>query len=775
MMRSTYLSLLSLILFLHEARKFVDCFVFLKRRSVSSLSTRLLSHHPVANNDHSTTIIYPSSLVSTTVNETYNISFEERLLHYLARNDTETVIMVKGSVAAKRSLGKQLVFVDLQVMETNAFDDDSSSLSKNGLLCHALLKQEPYRLHNTIQNNNDSQLTTRDPTATATATASSDSDSDSDYYEGYRTCLLPGTIVRVTGTAVPTRNPGKAVLLLRSIQILQLPRQLQHITTILQHCHKGDLPHQETAAACGNWSTSILQERFQDIATTISQNQYPLDRVEIAAVWQPLAQEIYNSLMTVPVLPEPKHYSSKKKSFVLPVAPSEWRQAEFLLNKELSPTLSYTGWVKNRQRFQNNITVVTLFKEDDSTAETNEEGLSCVLHPDLLQSDASVYTNLLAVGAQVQVQGVYMNRDNKAAVTTFVVHHIRLLQASYRPETIRFLLELMASPNNIDLEEAAHALQMSYSEAITMVQSLDATERQWKANQLSIQLQQQSNLSRTPRIDLDSKVLQTLERFRPIAQKYPVQLMERRKDDTMSAFLRVGVPGSRWMSQKKPQLEWMCQQIRSVLESHPEYGQRKLRILDIGGGQGFLANALGGMVDQYIEQIHVVDICARAVQNGATRAHRFGAPVVFEVADASRTLDNIPADVVVALHACGHLSDVALAHAVQRQAGFVIVPCCFNSNPYLKIPSHDETTVEEWLGISAVDWSVLKKLAEMQGDIGLARQAMELICAIRADAVKNQWKKEPNKNGKCQVKVAIRQFPIEYSTRNTVLVGSFVP
>ncbi|GAX23328.1 hypothetical protein FisN_27Lh102 [Fistulifera solaris] len=761
-MRPTYLSLLSLILL--EARKVVDCLVVSKCPYwVSSSSTTkrsLLSPH-VANQIPS---IHSASLVSSTTenDETYT-SFEERLLQYLARNETETVLIVEGSVVAKRSLGKQLVFVDLQL--TNVFDDDdddSLPFAENGLLCHALLKQENYLLYNTIRSNNDSKSTTQDTTALSYSS-----------YEGYRICLLPGTLVRVTGTAAPTRNPGKAVLLLRSIQILQMPRQQQHITTILQHYHKGHLPLKEIAAACGNWSASVLQTRFQEITATITQNQYRLDRVEIAALWQPLAQEIYDSMITMPMQPEQNRYSSKKKSFVLPVAPSEWQKLQLLMKKELSPMLSFTGWVKNRQRFRDNFTIVTVCKEDDSTAEINEERLSCLLHPDVLQSDARVYSNLLAVGAHVQVQGVYINHDNKTAAATFVVQHIRLLQSSHRPETIRYLLELMAHPNSIDLEEAAHALLLSYSEAITMVQSLDATERQWKANQLSIQLQLQSNVPRAPRMHLEQKSLQILERYRPISQKYPIHLIER-NDNPMSTCLRVGVPGSRWMSQKKPQLEWMCQQIRSVLESHPEYGQRKLRILDIGGGQGFLANALGGTINSNIEQIHVVDICARAVQNGANRAHRLGAPVVFEVADASRTLDTISADVVVALHACGHLSDVALAHAVQRKAGFVIVPCCFNSNPDLKIPFYDETTVEEWLGISAEDWSALKKLAEMQGDNDLSRQSMELICAIRADAVQNRWKKEPKRNDKCQLKVAIRQFPIEYSTRNTVLVGSYL-
>ena len=48
-------------------------------------------------------------------------------------------------------------------------------------------------------------------------------------------------------------------------------------------------------------------------------------------------------------------------------------------------------------------------------------------------------------------------------------------------------------------------------------------------------------------------------------------------------------------------------------------------------------------------------------------------------------------DIVVALHACGVLSDVALGHASCFLASFVICPCCFCSNPNLlvSVPSNE--------------------------------------------------------------------------------------
>eukprot|EP00533_Pseudo-nitzschia_delicatissima_P013182 CAMPEP_0197265980 /NCGR_PEP_ID=MMETSP1432-20130617/2730_1 /TAXON_ID=44447 /ORGANISM="Pseudo-nitzschia delicatissima, Strain UNC1205" /LENGTH=220 /DNA_ID=CAMNT_0042730797 /DNA_START=51 /DNA_END=709 /DNA_ORIENTATION=- len=220
------------------------------------------------------------------------------------------------------------------------------------------------------------------------------------------------------------------------------------------------------------------------------------------------------------------------------------------------------------------------------------------------------------------------------------------------------------------------------------------------------------------------------------------------------------MPGSKWLIKKKPQLEWMGRQIRSVLESHPDFGKRKLAILDIGGGKGALANYLGREMGEHIK-IHVVDISQGAVKNGRKKAERLDLPVDFQFADASHSnlLDAVDADVVVALHACGHLSDVALNHAVHRQAGFVIVPCCFNSNPHLMIPTSNSdgesklTQVPDWLGLPVGDWSALKLLAEVQDDIPLASQAIGTLCAVRAQAAKN-------KTGRS---IEIKSFPIQYS------------
>jgi hypothetical protein len=56
------------------------------------------------------------------------------------------------------------------------------------------------------------------------------------------------------------------------------------------------------------------------------------------------------------------------------------------------------------------------------------------------------------------------------------------------------------------------------------------------------------------------------------------------------------------------------------------------------------------------------------------RARRRGIENVSYYAQDATTVNVEGVDVVVALHACGALSDVALGHAVSQGAGFVICP-----------------------------------------------------------------------------------------------------
>ena len=141
-------------------------------------------------------------------------------------------------------------------------------------------------------------------------------------------------------------------------------------------------------------------------------------------------------------------------------------------------------------------------------------------------------------------------------------------------------------------------------------------------------------------------------------------------------------------------------------------------------------------------------------------------------------LGQVALDVVVALHACGALSDVALGHAACQGAGFVVCPCCFLSNSKLRVSvpsdgkdSSDLVTVEEWLKLDPTQYGQLKQLAEVQGDINIASEAMHTLCGLRSMAVDRLW--QGSKTPEAELDVTIKKFPIGFSTRNFCIVGKF--
>lgn len=639
--------------------------------------------------------------------------FQVHLQDCVARHDNSTMV-VEGYVTASRKIGRALIFVDF--------------LLDHGGICQSLLRFEQYRGRE---------------------------------YDAYRLSLMPGTRFRVSGIASSTRNPGEAVLMIQTLKLIGLPRQSQHIQKILTLAKEGRLPIQDVGLAT-QWAD--LMEDLQS------------ETVDLKA----LSKAILKYLPEDPNYPEAadQKKQSQKGVYSLPRAPQEWEIAP-----DIAPTLPPTkhqsiselisgktnvlaevsGWVQNRRRFEDNITVLQIVDDlesvstDDSDAFSGSARVASLLHPELLPLEASLYKSVLTVGSRIWMQGQLVTSESSTTTTTLWITQIRLLQASWRPVTLRHILDLV-SEKKFDLEEASEALSISYQEVELLAEMSDATQRQWKAMELSSTLQ----TSQSRHASLAPELLQVLDKYLSIREQFPV--VETSVEPSDDDIWPTSLPGSKWQAKKQPQLVWMAHQIRSVITSHPDYGKRTLHILDIGGGKGLLANYLGRVLENV--QIHVADISLGAITNGAMRAKRLQVPVDFVHADAaSHSLDDVKADVVVALHACGHLTDVALAHAVQRGAGFVICPCCFRSNAQLRIPNTMRQVVEDWLGLSANDWNALKLIAEVQGDTALQSEATATICAIRAHAA----------NLKSGVEVSIKSFPIQYSTRNICLVGKVVP
>jgi len=490
--------------------------------------------------------------------------------------------------------------------------------------------------------------------------------------------------------------------------------------------------------------------------------------------------------------------------------------------------VSLAGWVQNRRRYQGTITVLELVEEfsslasltfgagDDKEGESDEnvnmkarssklkelwkDRIYAVLHPDALQAGfnsgedldisnstvlSEMYGNILCSGARVVLQGYLSANSSSENTLTFWVKSCRLLRSSWRPSAVRLVLDLLHE-GKFAVDEAADALELEggYSQAEDIAMgSTSATDRQWLATEQVLLLQGEN--SRVGK--LTSAMYTALDEFSYARDKYPV---ERIKPDVgfdddvdteqveIGSTLRKSPEGSRWQRAKKPQLEFMIDQIERVLRSHPEYGLRKLKVIDIGGGKGLLSNALAEKVGSEIVEVQVVDISTSATNNGMMRAKRLGLQNVQYTALDATTLDVTGVDVVVALHACGVLSDVALGHATCQGAGFVVCPCCFRSNPHLRVSMPSDmsgqtklVTPEEWLNVDPTQYDALKQLAELQGDIKLAGEGMHSVCGLRAMAVESLWHNP--EIPKSNIDISIKTFPIGFSTRNICLVGTF--
>ena len=113
---------------------------------------------------------------------------------------------------------------------------------------------------------------------------------------------------------------------------------------------------------------------------------------------------------------------------------------------------------------------------------------------------------------------------------------------------------------------------------------------------------------------------------------------------------------------------------------------RPLLVVDLGCGKGDFALLLAAAMPAL--SVVGVDTNAEAIAYAQSRARDAGlANARFRTADASE-LDagcgdaGWCGDVLVALHACGGLSDVALALAARSGASCLICTCCFNKHRY---------------------------------------------------------------------------------------------
>jgi hypothetical protein len=629
--------------------------------------------------------------------------------------------------------------------------------------------------------------------------------------------MLPGVKLRVRGVlTTKSQNNNKSnnqeqTLLIQNASVLGWPRNPQHVRILLDVMSQGRLSMEDLP----------LPRRYENSSLLIS----IMNRDSQYAVAKEIVQESSRNSEEEDDdddYPRELFANFNAGDYRLPPAPDHLRQAHprpLLLASEdsiSSGLVTLQATVSSRRRYRDNITVLELIPDDDDMVEASIKGSRqphrrqrwlALLHPaHLLDAPASagVLGNVVAATSRVRVSGWIPvadpaprgnissqgrspevkdddDRDESSSSSSVAresmlyVTAFELVQAPWQPKTLEYLVD-MASLGKFDNQQAASALGITLHRMTTIVSMQSTTERQWAAAELSQQIQQTPRRSEhtgsSGSIVQDSKII--LAPFRSVTELYPVEYIgppgidsnPNRTNDNFSS------DGSRWRRKKEPQMNWMLQQVEHLIHRHPNFKQRPIRILDIGGGKGLLANHLATHLNRTIE-IQVIDIAPRAIQNGAMRSKRLQLPVQYMVADASQVrLSPQSIDMVVALHACGGLTDVALGHAVIHKAAFVICPCCFRSHPNLNVPTlllnendmqAQRLVAHEWLGVDRKEYSDLQRLAEVQGDLAVASRAIHSICAIRSLAVERACP---------ELNVSVKTFPIAYSTRNFCLVGS---
>jgi len=270
------------------------------------------------------------------------------------------------------------------------------------------------------------------------------------------------------------------------------------------------------------------------------------------------------------------------------------------------------------------------------------------------------------------------------------------------------------------------------------------------------------------------------------------------------------------LRRKHPQISWMVERIRQLLpplaatarrgsmqydDNNKSEPAHQPHIVDVGGGRGDLTVALAlafptarlTLVDcnaSSLEAARQYAIAANAVNNNNIDfCHMdFGEYMQYQN-DNKRQRP----DVVVALHACGDLSDAALQYALDTRSAFCICPCCYTKRylpnfvpPYvlerqqkqqqhLEQPEASSTAKDNGDNSNNTahqkekknELTVLGKMAETDERPDLCRRAAIVFNSMRLQSIVDS-RHHARVYGNS---VRLEEYDYSSSSRNLVLVG----
>ena len=196
-------------------------------------------------------------------------------------------------------------------------------------------------------------------------------------------------------------------------------------------------------------------------------------------------------------------------------------------------------------------------------------------------------------------------------------------------------------------------------------------------------------------------------------------------------------------SKKWPQIRWFL----GRLDEFRRAGVMFKHVLDVGGGRGDLAIHIASAFGVKVTVIDTSESSLEAGQEAASQKNLHNCHfrnMDFRVA-AKQLPDDV--DMVVALHACGGLSDAALNFAWSRHISFVICPCCHLKHQHLEPlggwSSLCDIEARSMLPTDEVDQDlldgkasqILRRLAEIDRR-DIAWRALYIIAALRLQVIR---------------------------------------
>ena len=452
------------------------------------------------------------------------------------------------------------------------------------------------------------------------------------------------------------------------------------------------------------------------------------------------------------------------------------------------------------------------------------------LHKDGTAADGTLdsvrletFTELCAQGARVRIVGRWApppathppagmptassaSSPNVAALPVLLVFAIRLERCAGVLRVVKSALEALSEGRLTDAE-AARSLAAPGSQAAPLTRDLLSTEsraaKSWRAAELAAALRR-ADPAAALRCEATRAIIDSCNDIR---QRYPVRPLTieppktaapRRRASSASPPLLAArttglrstganTDGSFWNVKKRPQLLFMGAQVEALLTAHPEWRQRPLRIIDIGGGKGLFAEYLARTFGEAVS-VTLVDVVGKRLAQARARMARRGGTVppnlelVQGDAAALAALGELErVDVACGMHACGGLSDLIIAHAVEQGAAFAVSTCCFHSNMQLAIPG--DLPRDDWLsrtdGAPSVSTEqrsrihTLLRTAELTDSPAAAHESAHAINAMRAAAAEASWATTwaGSELRPPRMRAEVVQYDAKFSARNQIVIG----